>query len=59
MPVFPFQKLAAEASKDSSEHLHLQLSQQEVTQKVHEGGYWSMQALELTEEKVHAFKNNK
>lgn len=34
---FPFQKLAAKASKDSSEHLRLQLSQQEITQKVHKG----------------------
>lgn len=56
---FPFQKLAVKASKDSSEHLCLQLLQQEITQKVHKGGYWSMQALELTEENVPTFKNNK
>lgn len=39
VPAFPFQKLAAEAFKGSSEHPHLQLSQQEITQNVHKGGY--------------------
>lgn len=33
VPAFLFQKLAAKASKDSSEHLHLQLLQQEITQR--------------------------